>query len=330
MSIKLDITPFENKLAKEWDDFVWSSRNGTLFTTRRFFSYHPTKKIEDASLIFKKDDKIISVLPAAIREGKAGEKVLFSHPGSNHGGIIIDKDSGIEETHAIVDGLVKYALAAGFSQIVIRNPDRIYQSGPSDEIDFSLLFHGFKVIQRDLSTVIPLRDFSAEDYFSESCIRAIRKARKSGVEVRESGDYDLFWPILTKNLELRYNVNPTHSIEEILKLKKLFPDRIRFFGAYLKGELIGGTVLFASNDRAVLAFYIAAHRDLQQYRPLNLVFDEVIKWCKNSGFHYFNFGYSTENAGTGINWGLFRFKESFGGRGIMRETSSLSLEDVLK
>lgn len=325
-SQKIKVIPYSETMQEEWDSFVEYSRNGTIFTTQKFLGYHPPGRFDDHSLLFKKKGRLIAVLPAAVRDGASG-KVLYSHPGSNHGGIILDMGSGIDDACSIVDSLINYARVNGFAQILVRNPERIYQVLPTDEIDFALLFHGFSVIQRDLSTVIPL-DFFKErgrNIFEESCRRAIRKAEKSGVEVMETDDYPLFWKILDANLTVRYGKNPTHSLEDIQMIKKLFPENIRFFGAYLKGLLIAGVVLFVCNRQGALAFYISDHKDYQIYRPLNLVHDRIVEWCLSQGLKFYNFGYSTENAGTGINWGLFRFKESFGGKGIIRETSLFDL-----
>ena len=70
--MKITVRKFTAKDTKDWDDFVNKSNNGTMFHTRRFLGYHSEHKFHDHSLIFKKKEKVISVLPAAliVEDGK--------------------------------------------------------------------------------------------------------------------------------------------------------------------------------------------------------------------------------------------------------------------
>ena len=75
----IEILKYQNNLQAEWDQFIDTSDNGTIFQKQKFLSYHVSRKFENHSLIFKKKGKIIAVFPAAIKqEGK--KKILFSHP----------------------------------------------------------------------------------------------------------------------------------------------------------------------------------------------------------------------------------------------------------
>ena len=44
----------KNNMNYEWDSFIDTSINGTIFHRRSFLSYHIDRKFEDASFIFKK------------------------------------------------------------------------------------------------------------------------------------------------------------------------------------------------------------------------------------------------------------------------------------
>jgi lipid II:glycine glycyltransferase (peptidoglycan interpeptide bridge formation enzyme) len=82
--------------------------------------------------------------------------------------------------------------------------------------------------------------------------------------------------------------------------------------------MIAGIVMFACNPRAALAFYISHREDFQRYRGVNLLFYEVFQWCIAQGFRFLDFGIFTVNMQP--NWGLGRFKESFGAQGVFRDT----------
>jgi lipid II:glycine glycyltransferase (peptidoglycan interpeptide bridge formation enzyme) len=51
---------------------------------------------------------------------------------------------------------------------------------------------------------------------------------------------------------------------------------------------------------------------------VNLLFYEVFQWCIAQGFRFLDFGIFTVNMQP--NWGLGRFKESFGAQGVFRDT----------
>jgi lipid II:glycine glycyltransferase (peptidoglycan interpeptide bridge formation enzyme) len=68
----------------------------------------------------------------------------------------------------------------------------------------------------------------------------------------------------------------------------------------------------------VLAFYISHDETYQHYRPVNLLFYEIMQRYAYEGFKYLDFGIFTVLMEP--NWGLGRFKENFGARGVFRDT----------
>jgi len=141
--------------------------------------------------------------------------------------------------------------------------------------------------------------------------------------VRESDEWSTFFELLKQNLKIRHNVQPTHTLDELLLLKKLYPDRIRLFGAYLDEQMVAGVVNFSVNKDVVLAFYISHDEAFQHLRAVNLLFFEIIKWCHLNDFKYLDFGIFTVDMEP--NFGLGRFKENFGASGVFRDTFELDL-----
>ena len=68
----------------------------------------------------------------------------------------------------------------------------------------------------------------------------------------------------------------------------------------------------------ILAFYISHDEAYQEYRAVNLLFATIMKESAIKGFSYLDFGIFTVNMDP--NWGLGRFKENFGSRGVFRDT----------
>ena len=304
---------------EQWDDFAWQANNGTIFQTRKFLNYHPPERFEDFSLIFKKEKRLIALFPATERyEGH--RRNLTSHRGSSYGGLITKYSLNIRDAFRLVEALVEFGTQNKFQGIELTPPPIIYQLRPSNYIDFALVKNGFGYLKREISSVIPLT-FSESDVlqtFSSESRRAVRRALKLGVEVRESEDYEDFYKILKRNLKMRHNVQPTHTLDELLLLREIYPDRIRLFGAYVEEELVAGVVMFDCNERVALAFYISHNEDQQQFRGVNCLFCEIIKWSIQNNFGYLDFGIFTVDMDP--NWGLGRFKESFGAQGIFRDT----------
>lgn len=302
-----------------WDGFVEQSDNGTLFHKRAFLNYHPKDRFDDASIYVTKNGQIISVLTAAVIE-RDGKKILASHPGASYGGYVYNSDLNFKEAHELVDNLIDHGKSKKVSRIQLTIPPIIYQTKYSNYIDFALYKNGFTYLKRDVSSIVQLdfdKDKLLETYRAEART-ATKKAMKQGIEIVECELFDEYYEILKKNLKLRHNVNPAHTLDELKLLKKMFPTKIRLWGAFLKDKLTAGVCNISVNQNVVLAFYISHDEAYQEYRPVNLLFYEIMKQYRQEGFRFLDFGIFTVNMEP--NWGLARFKENFGARGIFRDT----------
>jgi hypothetical protein len=308
-----------------WDRFVGDSRNGTFMQERKFIGYHGPQRFQDCSLMFYDGrGNLTAVLPAAVK--KTTEKTFFSHPGASHGGVVVNQSFGTSEALSLVRILVENCRAGGFKAIEIKPVPRIYQRWPCDEIDFALRRGGFFPAVTELATVLPLGEITAHSHFiSGTALRNARKAERAGVVVKETVDYTSYWDMLENNLGRRYGAKPTHTLGEIKELTGRYPGQIRLLAAFCQEVMIAGVVIFLLNSRVINCFYIAQDYDYQQLRPLNLVFYRLINWGGQEGYRYLDWGISTEDKGRLVNHGLFRFKEEFGGRGLLRETYRLEL-----
>ena len=320
----IQISRYTKSDCELWEDFVWKANNGNIFHTRQFLSYHPKGRFVDHSLCFYKDKKLIALFPA-IEFIQNGQNILYSHRGASYGGFVINDTFSIKDAFEVVSCLIDYARKSGFKGIDITPPPQIYLRRPSNYIDFALVQQGFSYRKREISSVIPL-DFGRDEIlstFNEGSRRAVRRGKKLGVVVKESYEYKTFYQILEKNLRLRHDVRPTHTLEELDKLKKLFPERIKLFGAFVEKLMVAGVVMFICNPRVVLAFYISHNEDHQEYRGVNVLFHDIIDWGIKEGYGFLDFGIFTVNEDP--NWGLARFKESFGAQGVFRDSLELKL-----
>lgn len=304
---------------EEWDNFVAGSDNGTIFHTRKFLSYHPKPRFNDSSIIVKKNDKLFSVFPAAIIE-REGKRILTSHSGASYGGFVYNSDLNLKDAFSLIEGLENFGKKNNCDRIQLTIPPIIYETKYSNYLDFALVKNHFLYMKREISSVVQL-DIPEEKLLSTyraEARTAVNKSIKKGVVIRECDNYEEYYEILKKNLKLRHNVTPTHTIDELKKLAKIFTKEIRLWGAFLGDKLIAGVCNFTANPKVVLAFYISHDEDYQEYRAVNLLFYEIMKKYQQEGCRFLDFGIFTVNMDP--NWGLARFKENFGARGIFRDT----------
>lgn len=322
----LDRHRYSEEWRVQWEGFVKSAINGTFLHSRAFFDHNERNAADDHSLLFVKKNKLIAVFPAIVYE-KGGQKILHSHGRSTYGGFVVDGKVGIEESVAIIDHIIEEAKSIGAAEIIIRNPFRIFYRTISDESDYAMWYRNFKVKTRELEIYVDLRDNIEviRRRYENGTKYNIKKAWKF-VTVRESDDIDAFWPILEENLGAKHGLKPVHSLEDIHKLlRHVGTDYVKFFGAYYEGKLAGGCLVFVCGAKGLHAQYIGQDGSYQEFRPINAVTDYILEWGAQNGFHYFNLGTANEEGGRVINTGLFHFKESFGGRGVLRETMHLIL-----
>lgn len=320
----MEVIRYDDKHLDQWENFVASSNNGTIFHTRRFLSYHPHERFNDCSLIFREGNTVLGVLTACLIESN-GTVTLVSHKGASFGGFVYRKDLSLKQAFDLTESLLQFCSKNKFSRIVITQSPVIYQRTYNNYIDFAFMRNGFMYLKREVSSIsaLDVPENEVLTLFKPETRTAVRKAEKSGVQVRISEDYDRYYDILKNNLSLRHNVNPAHSLEEIRELHRLFPDKIYLLGAYLDDKLIAGIINFECNELASLLFYISHDQEYQSYRAVNLLFYDIMKRSITRKFKYLDFGLFTVNMEP--NWGLGRFKENFGARGMLRDTFYLDL-----
>lgn len=315
----LDVVQYTGKMQRAWDGFVTASNNGTLFHSRTFLNYHPPDRFKDHSLLFVRKNKTMALLPAIETENRPGG-TLVSHSGASFGGFVVEDTMNLRLAHQLVESLLDYSKANGFTTIRMTLPPIFYSRKISNYIEFALIRNKFEYLKREVSSFVTL-DFSEDSIlqqFRNESRTAVRRAIKLGVEVRPSTQVAEFYKILQGNLNLRHNVKPTHSLAELQSLCKMFPDQIQLYGAYLGKKLIAGVVMFDCNQLVTLAFYVSHDESYQKYRAVNLLFYEIFRRALARGFRYLDFGIFTVNMKP--NWGLARFKENFGSMGIFRDT----------
>jgi hypothetical protein len=153
------------------------------------------------------------------------------------------------------------------------------------------------------------------------------KLKREGWEIvcDKEGLMEQFWTILSDNLRETYNSKPVHTIEEMERLKRLFPKNIFCYGVVSpEGKLEGGTLIYISSQ-VVRTQYISATPYGKKSKALDLLLLHVVEHYRNEGYEYFDFGTSMEDDSVHLKEPLVQQKEGFGARGIACRTYKICI-----
>jgi hypothetical protein len=303
---------------KEWDAYVENADNGTLFHTRKFLSYHRQSKFIDASLIFRKKERIIALLPAALKE-TGGEKVFFSHPGASWGGLVWQEPLKYSETKEICEKVTAFAQSLKCHRIEITLSPLIYQKTPNDYLSFVLLQLGYIYGKRELSNVINLDSIDLQTLLNNKSVKqGVNQTKRLNIEIeKDSDDWESFYELLRILLEKK-GKKPTHSLADLRMLKRMFPKDILLWTAYEDGKLVGGRCNWRVQKGIWLFFYSACIEKYRSKRVITRLYYESICDFIREKAHYVDMGTSSINME--VNDGLISFKENFSAYGIFRDT----------
>ena len=308
---------FFEKDAGTWNAFNASAKNGLFLFDRRFMDYHKDR-FEDHSLLFYDDDEdgeLVALLPLSIK----GD-VLYSHGGLTFGGFITGASMRAGVMLECFDELMRYMRENQLKKLVYKAVPHIYHSYPAEEDLYALFRNHATLLKVEPSTTIPLGNAMK---FSRGRKVQVQCAKKQGVQVAESLDFERFIALENEVLAQRHAATAVHTGAELELLHSRFPENVRLFTAEYQGELVAGTLVF-EYPQVVHTQYLVANETARKIGALDLVIATLIERYRETK-RYFDFGISTEDGGRGLNEGLILQKETFGGRTTVHQTFELEV-----
>ncbi len=323
----IKIQSYSEEFKDEWDDFVDKSNNGTMFHKQSFLDYHPKGKFDFHHLMIRKGNELIGILPGGLADGG---KVFWSPTGASYGSVVT-KDVHFRTALEIIDSLMDYFRENDFRDIYLIPAPLVYSVNYSQHLEYAMLYRKFDFELHYISHAIDLKhgdDFL--EYFDKTSRKTIHKIfRENKISIRESEDYESFNNILIEN-KARHNVKPTHSLEDMLKLKELMPDNLRLNMVYLGDKPIAGSLLFLCNSKVTLCFYNMLLYEYEHLKPIYLVMYETVRRAVEEGYEWVDIGVSQDTKAEDPmtpSLGLIDFKERFDSRGILRSTYHYRFRD---
>lgn len=316
----IEIHLYEPKYRNEWDEFVGSSNNGTMFHKQVFLDYHPDGRWNYYHLMIRRNGRLIGVLPGGTRdEGKS----FWSPIGASYGSVVTG-DLPFEECLEIIDAIMEHFARNGFRDVYMIPPPIIYNVNYQQHIEYAMLYRKFDFELHYISHAIHLKhgnDFM--QYFDKTARKSIHKILREGkIRIEESQDYETFNRILLEN-KARHNVRPTHTLEEMIKIRDLMPDNVRLNIVYYGDIPIAGSWLFLCNSQVVLCFYNMLLYEYEHLRPVYLINYETVRWAVENGYEWVDIGVSQDTKAEDPmtpSLNLIQYKERFDARGVLRST----------
>jgi hypothetical protein len=314
---EMRLEPFRLDQAEEWDSFLDKEAvNGTFLHSRRFLSYHPKERFEDASLMLRKGtDTLVAVLPACRKRGEEGMTFL-SHGGSTFGGFVFGKSFyNIEHVREAVALLDSYLWDRGYAKAIMKSTPDLFTGIRPDLQEYCLYAAGYACWEE----LNPYIDLSAcpEDVLSGFCLdrrQGYRHGERKGLAFRKLEDEELesLYALLVENLK-KHDLSPVHSLAELQDFRAYrLRDETGAYGVFLEEEMIASGFVFRFGAHAFHTQYLSQDQSKLKLYPMNYLVGNLIKTAREEGFRHFTFGISTEDHGLYLNEGLARFKEGFG------------------
>ncbi len=311
---------------EEWEAFVLRCNNATMFHEQAFLDYHPEGRFRFAHLMFREEGRLVAVLPGGFFQGK--DDAFWSPIGASYGGFTAP-DLDFATCLRVIDCFIETARAKGWKHCYIIPPPIIYSHSMSQHFEYAMLYRKFDFELHYISHAIQLRhgkDFLA--HFDKTARKSIHRIlREQKIRIEDSEDYETFHRILVEN-KARHNTKPTHSYEELLRLRELMPHKLRLMMVYQGDTAIAGSLLFLANSNVTLCFYNMLLYEYEHLRPIYLIMYETVRRATEEGYAWVDIGVSQDTKDPDPmtpSLGLIEFKERFDARGVLRSTYHLAL-----
>ncbi|WP_096027560.1 GNAT family N-acetyltransferase [Campylobacter lanienae] len=308
----LRIEKFQQEKVQLWNNFNKNAKNGLFMFDRSYMDYH-SDRFKDNSLIFYENEKPIALLPCNV-----SQNALYSHQGLTFGGFIVDENMKQGKMFECFEVLKEYMQENCFEKLIYKCIPYIYHKIPAQEDLYALFRNNAELFRVDCSTTIDLDNICKMPKGRKA---QISRAKREGVEIFSSEDFEAFVMLLNSVLQKQHGVNAVHSTEELKLLYSRFPQNIKLFVAKIDKEIIAAALLFIY-DNLVHTQYLAANERAREIGALDLLIKTLIDEFAKSK-KYFDFGISTENGGQFLNQGLISQKEGFGGRSVVHQFFAL-------
>ena len=259
-------------------------RPGWLRVIERAFGHQGTY------LVATRDGAVAGVLPLVVMSSRLFGRFAVSVPFVNYGGVLADDP---DAASALVDAAVAATARARGAYLELRHTGRQFPSLQSK--------------QHKVSMTLALQATADAQWqaVDRKLRNQVRKAEKSGLEVR-SGGIELvpeFYRVFTRNM--RDLGTPVYSIRFFEEVLKEFADTTRVFVVTSEGRPAAASIVHWFRDRIEVP-WASAIREYNAVCANVFLYWAMLKFSCESRFATFDFGRSTAGEGP------YQFKKQWG------------------
>ncbi len=300
---------------KHWDEFVSQSKNGVFLFYRDYMEYH-ADRFADFSLLFFQDDQLVALMPA-----NRVDDTLVSHGGLTFGGIVSDSRMTTGLMLEVFAALLNRLREEGIRKLLYKAIPHMYHLLPAEEDLYALFVHNARLFRRDVSSTVVA---GRRPPLARGRKKTLKHVKADGLKVERSEDFSQFMAIAEASLQLRHRLRPVHTAPEMQLLASRFPENIKLFALNSNGEMLGGVIVYESQNVAH-----GQYRHATEYGMELGAFDCIMDVLMNEVYvdkPYLDFGISMTDEGRKLNAGLVQNKESYGARTTVYDFYELNLE----
>lgn len=266
-------------------------------------------KVDKIRYLVGKDTK--KRFAIAIGEKYGEWKAPFSAPFADI--IYLKKDVSVEQIYAFVAGLNSYAEECGVRKVNIYLPANIYNEQSNARLMNALIGNGYHIVYEEINYSFDLRDINIDLYptkISHMGKKNLRIGMDSGLwlhhceSLREKEEA---YNIIKINRESR-GFPLRMSRDQVMDTIEIVDHDLFLLK---KDEItIASSVVYRVTEDVAQVVYWGNIPGVGEYKPINYLAYELIKFYKKQNFKILDIGPSTEE---GVpNFGLCTFKESIG------------------
>ena len=229
---------------------------------------------------------------------------------------------------ALFDVLETYCRREGIKGIDYKPMPSIYASAPSDEALYALWRQGARCTEANISATVDMTANPGYDSIQRSKLNRCTRMGAEVIELTTEEDIAIFHAMLTACLAQRHDASPVHTLEELLMLKNLFPNTIRFFATKLK-DAFHATICVYDTQTVRHCQYTATTPEGRKNNLLTPLTAYLMRTML-PGQRYFDFGTSNEDGGRVLNAGLYAYKASYGATGTLHARYYMEINTVTR
>jgi len=304
-----------------WGEFLRNSLNHVFYQELDYLDFYHKKTDEVLKMVFRKNGRILAILPAGLRK-RDGVNKLYAPFSASFGAFSYKNDLKLEEAREIVELLLNECRKQNVSDILIKQPPQIYYSKPNEYMEFALESSGFKTSRRDVTLFIKCQK-DPLDSFGSTARNIIRRSIKEGFVMEPSTEQDAIIDLIVESKRQK-ELSMSVPKQDMLELTRRFREKIKYFAVKDGTETIAGAIIYLLNNRTMLVMYWAQNAVYAKKSPTYFLIHELAKWGREQGISYLDFG-TTTLEGQPVQ-GVTDFKEKFNPSGVIRREFVRTLE----